>query len=177
MEKAIFIRSFCSVLNAKIEYVGVGAHDDPPWFVRIFGKKKKGEKKMYYRLPKKIFTDERFSALSAYAIITYCILMDRVGLSEKTGRVDKNGRPYIFFSRKELSRLLRVSERSAIRYIKELKKIGLVSFGNKAKGNSPPIYVKDILEKKKPVFWERQTKSYNDDEVHEALLKQFMKGL
>lgn len=131
---------------------------------------------MYYQLPKQLLTDDRFSILSLYAIVLYCILKDRNGLSEMTERLDDNGRPYIFFSRREMAKLLRVSERSAIRYMKELSNAGLISFGNKDGCTSPPIYVNDLSEKKKPAADMRQEKSYDSNEVRDALLRQFMEG-
>ena len=132
---------------------------------------------MFYKLPKKLLTDEKFSKLSIPAILLYSILHDRVSLSVKKGICDSDGTPYIFFSRKDMAKLLRVSDCSAKRYVSELKKAGLISFGSKEGCTSPPIYVKELLQNKKPVSLPIQAKSYDDDEISEAILKHIMADL
>lgn len=49
----------------------------------------------FYRIPKVLFTDDRFRVLSAEAKTLYGILLDRVSLSVKNGWVDSQGRVYI----------------------------------------------------------------------------------
>jgi hypothetical protein len=39
----------------------------------------------FYRIPKALFTDERFKSISAEAKILYGILLDRMSLSRKNG--------------------------------------------------------------------------------------------
>ena len=43
----------------------------------------------FYRIPKALFTDERFKAISAEAKILYGIMLDRMSLSRKNGWVDE----------------------------------------------------------------------------------------
>ena len=52
----------------------------------------------FYRVPKVLFTNERFWNISADAKILYGILLDRMSLSAKNGWIDKNGRVYIIFT-------------------------------------------------------------------------------
>ena len=49
----------------------------------------------FYRVPKVLFTNERFWNISADAKMLYGILLDRMSLSAKNGWIDKNGRVYI----------------------------------------------------------------------------------
>ncbi len=51
----------------------------------------------FYRIPKALFTDERFKPISAEAKILYGILLDRIGLSRKNNWLDENGRVFIIF--------------------------------------------------------------------------------
>ena len=51
----------------------------------------------FYRVPKVLFTNERFWNISADAKMLYGILLDRMSLSAKNGWIDKNGRVYIIF--------------------------------------------------------------------------------
>lgn len=46
----------------------------------------------FYRIPKALFTDERFKSISAEAKILYGILLDRMSLSRKNGWMDEQGR-------------------------------------------------------------------------------------
>ena len=52
----------------------------------------------FYRIPRSLFTDERFSSLSTDSKVLYSLLLDRVGLSRKNGWVDKLNRVYIYFT-------------------------------------------------------------------------------
>ena len=52
----------------------------------------------FYRVPKVLFTNERFWNISADAKMLYGILLDRMSLSAKNGWIDENGRVYIIFT-------------------------------------------------------------------------------
>ena len=56
----------------------------------------------FYRIPKVLFTDDRFSVLSAEAKTLYGILLDRVTLSAKNGWIDQQGRVYIIYTIEEI---------------------------------------------------------------------------
>lgn len=52
----------------------------------------------FYRIPKVLFTDERFRSISAEAKVLYGILLDRMSLSQKSGWFDDADRVYIIFT-------------------------------------------------------------------------------
>ena len=54
----------------------------------------------FFRIPKILFSDERFRNLSSEAKILYGLMLDRVGLSRKNGWVDAEGNVYILPLRK-----------------------------------------------------------------------------
>ena len=56
----------------------------------------------FYRIPKALFTDEAFDAISIDAKLLYGILLDRMNLSAKNGWLDKEGRVYIIFTLDEV---------------------------------------------------------------------------
>ena len=60
----------------------------------------------FYRIPKLLFTDSRFSSLSAEAKTLYGILLDRMELSMKNGWFDKQNRVYLFFTVQEIQESL-----------------------------------------------------------------------
>ena len=52
----------------------------------------------FYRIPKVLFTEERFKSISAEAKVLYGLLLDRMSLSARNGWLDDEGRVYIIFS-------------------------------------------------------------------------------
>lgn len=52
----------------------------------------------FYRIPKVLFTEERFKNISAEAKVLYGLLLDRMSLSAKNGWQDKENRVYIIFT-------------------------------------------------------------------------------
>lgn len=56
------------------------------------------EQFVFYRIPKLLFTDARFSRISTDAKLLYAIFLDRMSLSRKNGWVDDDKRVYIYFS-------------------------------------------------------------------------------
>ena len=51
----------------------------------------------FYRIPKMLFTNERFKTISAEAKILYGLLLDRMNRSAKNGWQDEKGRIFIHF--------------------------------------------------------------------------------
>ena len=56
------------------------------------------EQYILYRLPKALFTDERYRRLSDGAKILYGLMLDRMGLSIKNSWLDERSRVYIIQS-------------------------------------------------------------------------------
>ena len=56
------------------------------------------EKFRFYRIPKLLFTDERYRPVSTDAKMLYGLLLDRLSLSEKNGWKDERGRVYQYLS-------------------------------------------------------------------------------
>ena len=52
----------------------------------------------FYRLPKVLFTDDRYRHLSDGAKILYGLMLDRMGLSMRNGWLDDKNRVFIFFT-------------------------------------------------------------------------------
>ena len=49
----------------------------------------------FYRIPKMLFTEEIFEALSTDAKVLYGLLLDRISLSRENGWLDAVGRVYV----------------------------------------------------------------------------------
>ena len=100
----------------------------------------------FYRVPKVLFTNERFWNISADAKMLYGILLDRMNLSAKNGWIDKNGRVYIIFTIDEAKMALNCAEQKAIKLLSELeKKAGLIERKRQGLGKPNLIYVKNFI--------------------------------
>lgn len=112
----------------------------------------------FYRVPKVLFTNERFWNISADAKMLYGILLDRMSLSAKNGWIDKNGRVYIIFTIDEAKMALNCAEQKAIKLLSELeKKAGLIERKRQGLGKPNLIYVKNFMD----CFKENTTKIRN----------------
>lgn len=99
----------------------------------------------FYRIPKLLFTDKRFFGLSTDAKLLYGLLLDRMSLSVKNGWADADGRVYIIFTLAEIQKSLGCVEKSAVKYMKELEKIGLIEKRRQGQGKPTLIYVKNFI--------------------------------
>ena len=98
----------------------------------------------FYRIPKALFTDERFGELSVEAKVFYGLMLDRMGLSMRSGWVDEANRVYIIYSMDEMMECLAVGHNKAVRVYKELEDIGLIE-RKKRLGRPALIYVKNFV--------------------------------
>ena len=100
----------------------------------------------FYRVPKVLFTNERFWNVSADAKMLYGILLDRMSLSAKNGWLDDEGRVYIIFTIDEIKESLGCAEKKAVKLLDELeKKCGLIERKRQGLGKPNLIYVKNFI--------------------------------
>jgi len=100
----------------------------------------------FYRIPKSLFTDERFSTLTSDSKVLYGLMLDRMGLSRKNGWVDKLDRVYIYFTLDEVMSALGCAREKANRLMAELDTRGIVLIETRRQGlgKANVIYVKDF---------------------------------
>lgn len=87
------------------------------------------EQYAFYRIPKLLFSDERFEALSTDAKLLYGMLIDRMELSMKNGWTDKDGRVFIYFTLEDARERLKCGTEKIVKLFAELdseKGIGLI---------------------------------------------------
>ena len=58
---------------------------------------KEADQFTFFRIPKLLFTDSRFSKVSIEAKVLYGLQLDRMSYSVKNGWVDEENRVYIYF--------------------------------------------------------------------------------
>ena len=56
------------------------------------------EQYSFYRIPKTLFIDQRHKSVSMEAKVLYGLMLDRMGLSIRSGWLDGDGRVYIYFT-------------------------------------------------------------------------------
>lgn len=97
----------------------------------------------FYKLPQGLFS-EKYGGISNDGKLLYCLMLDRVKLSELNGWYDGCGRVYIIFSRDEACRLLGFGKDKAARVYSELEKVGLIVQKKQYLARPTLIYVNEI---------------------------------
>ena len=117
----------------------------------------------FYRIPKLLFTDERFKDLSTDAKVLYGLMLDRMSLSSKNQWYDQEKKVFIYFSLEDVMELLNCKKNKAIDTMKELdaeKGVGLIEKVRQGQGKPTMIYVKNFMEKSEQKL-EKQTSGEN----------------
>ena len=110
----------------------------------------------FYRVPKVLFTNERFWNISADAKMLYGILLDRMSLSVKNGWLDEQNRVFIIFSIEDVKRALCCADNKATKLLRELEKFGLIERKRRGLGKPSLVYVKNFsAESSKSIFQNR----------------------
>ncbi len=99
----------------------------------------------FYMIPKELFVNERYTSLSPAAILLYGILLDRLTLSIKNNWIDKNGNVYLIFTRKEIQRLLHISDKTCTKVFKELVDAKLLLEKSQGKAKPKLLYPAQMI--------------------------------
>lgn len=67
----------------------------------------------FYRIPKILFSQDKFWNVSTDAKLLYGILLDRMNLSARNGWLDEAGRVYIIFTIEEIKESLGCAEKES----------------------------------------------------------------
>jgi len=120
---------------------------------------KEAEQFNFYRIPKLLFTDIKFSKVSIEAKVLYGLLMDRMSLSIKNNWVDEENRVYIYFKVSDAMEYMNICKEKAIKLFAELdceKGCGLILRKRQGLGKPAVIYVMNFNS-------ETTEESQNDD--------------
>ena len=82
----------------------------------------------FYRLPKLLFTDDRYRHLPDGAKILYGLMLDWMGLSMRNGWLDDKNRVYIFFTLDDVSEQMNCKNDKAVKMLAELDTVKGVGF-------------------------------------------------
>ena len=103
----------------------------------------------FYRIPKMLFTEEIFEALSTDAKVLYGLLLDRISLSRENGWLDDAGRVYVYYTIKSVKKSMRCANTKACGLLRELNEFGLIERKKQGLGKPTIIYVKDFTRFRK----------------------------
>lgn len=106
------------------------------------------EQYTFYRIPKALFTESHFQALSCEAKVLYGMMLDRLGLSIRNQWFDSQGRAYIIFTVEDVMGVMGCQSQKAVRLMKELDTadgIGLIEKKRIGLGRPNRIYVKNFM--------------------------------
>ena len=103
----------------------------------------------FYRIPKMLFTEEIFEALSTDAKVLYGLLLDRISLSRENGWMDDAGRVYVYYTIKSVKKSMRCANTKACGLLRELDEFGLIERKKQGLGKPTIIYVKDFTRFRK----------------------------
>lgn len=119
------------------------------------------EQYSFYRIPKLLFTDNRFKELSCEAKVLYGLMLDRMDLSMKNGWVDDKNRVYIYFTLDDAQNCLRCGHDKGVKLFAELdsKGIGLIQRVKQGLGKPARIYVKNFIRRETEVKTSEKPKS------------------
>lgn len=80
----------------------------------------------FYKVPK-IILKEPYKKLSSNAKLCYMLLLDRINLSKMNNIEDEYGNIYIYYTRENMQKELRISKSTAIKVFNELVDSNLIS--------------------------------------------------
>ena len=140
------------------------------------------EQFIFYRIPKLLFTDDRFFDLSIEAKVLYGVMLDRMGLSIKNKWLDEKKRVYIVFTIDKMMDLLHCREQKVNKLLKDLEEIGLIERKRNGLGKPNFIYIKNFLgnhkkedgAKKEKEQQSQQQKNENDNSKNAIFTTQEM---
>ena len=106
---------------------------------------RKGIRYNFIPIPMILIYDDAYRSMSASAKILYSLILNRMHLSERNHWEDEQG-VYIKYSTTEICEDLQCSDRSALKYRKELVDYGLIEVQVMGQGKESKIYPFDFAE-------------------------------
>jgi len=103
------------------------------------------EQYSFYRIPKILFTDQRYKTVSLESKVLYGLLLDRMSLSAKNGWTDTGGRVFIYFAQEDVQECLCCGKNKVISLFKELETVGLIERKKQGQGKPAMVYVKNFV--------------------------------
>ena len=95
----------------------------------------------FFKLPKALFANTKYKAMSSDAKLTYSLLYDRLGLSKMNGWINENDEVYLIYTREEIADALGVTYKKAMAAFRELILNGLIFEKRCGRGMANRIFI------------------------------------
>ena len=99
------------------------------------------EQYAFFRIPKALFSNPDYAALSTDAKLLYGLMLDRIELSRHNGWFDEQGRAFIYFKRESIMEQMGIGRTKATQLIQELEAVQLIQRVRRGMGMPAMIYV------------------------------------
>lgn len=123
----------------------------------------------FYRIPKRLFTDNDLKTMSNGSKILYGLLLDRVDLSVKNRWMDDHRRIYVIYTLESIMQAMNVTDKPATKMLVELEKRGLIERKKPGLGRPTRLYVKNFSSRSDNV--RVQTRRNSDSGVGESTIQ------
>ncbi len=106
----------------------------------------------FYRVPKVLVAEKRYSSMPSDAKLLYGLLLDRMSLSAKNSWLDGQGRIFIYYKIESIERDMGCRAQKAVKLLKILEEYDLIERTKQGQGKPTKIYVKNFIRLRKSLF-------------------------
>ena len=99
----------------------------------------------FLKVPHVLLYGEKFTTMTVEAKLLYALMQDRVSLSAKYNWRDKLGQLYIYYTIKEIEKMLNCGHNQALRILDELETMNLIRRVHQRKGRPTKFYVMELF--------------------------------
>ena len=127
----------------------------------------------FYKLPQLFFGETIYKNMSNNAKILYSILANRHDLSLENGWIDKENNVYFIFKQEELMYLMNVSNKTIVKYMRELEEFKLIKREKQGLNKADILYLLDleITEKQENTRMCKKYTSGSEQSTHPGCVK------
>jgi len=102
---------------------------------------------IFYMIPKMLVTHQAFNGIGYGSKLLYGIMLSKASLSAQNDDfIDDDGKLYIIYTIEQIMADLNCSGGTAVKMLKQLEGIGLITKKKLGQGNPDKIYVMDFSE-------------------------------
>jgi len=99
----------------------------------------------FFRVPKELFTSQKYKDISIETKLLYSLLLDRTSLSAKNNWTDEDGQVYIYFTIESVMEFMGCGHDKAGKLFLELENSDLIERRRQGQGKPTKIYVKSFI--------------------------------
>lgn len=109
-----------------------------------FGNNANSDSYRFLMVPHVLLYGEKYVKMTVEAKLLYALMQDRLSLSAKHNWRDKLGQLYIYYTVKEIEKMLSCGHNKALRILDELETMCLIRRVHQGKGKPTKFYVMEL---------------------------------